>query len=58
MSTEDGVHTEEDIESGSSSDSDDIAAIAAELDDESYDYFESSYRQKREIFGLDGTKGM
>lgn len=51
MSQDDDTQSED--ESRASSDSDEVAARAAEiLDEEPQDYFEMSYHQKRQIFGL------
>ncbi|XP_071176659.1 serine/threonine-protein kinase PRP4 homolog [Mytilus edulis] len=52
MSQDDDTQSED--ESRASSDSDEVAARAAEiLDEEPQDYFEMSYHQKRQIFGLE-----
>ena len=58
MSQDEGTQSEDDSMSGGSSDSDEVAARAYDLlEEESQDYFESSYHQKRQIMGLSETKG-
>lgn len=54
MSQDDGTQSEDESLSRASSDSDEVAARAAEiLDEEPQDYFEMTYHQKRQIFGLE-----
>ena len=58
MSQDEATQSEDESMSRASSDSDEVAARAADLlEEESQDYFEMSYQQKRQIMGLEETKG-
>jgi hypothetical protein len=60
MSQDEGTQSEDESMSRASSDSDEVANRAAEIiEEESTDFFESSYHQKREqIMGLSESKGI